>query len=221
MSKVILLDPGHGFDKKTGKYGRPLMKLLDNRVRIVQESMRGHDKDSQPGYYREDFGTVEIATATSVALEDMGYTVYMTRSPESNLNAKYILEDVFGEKKPLWSSARWVKEASKRWQADALVSIHTNAGKGTGCSAFHASDKGLLLAKYICGEISNELGLKIRRISRHRYSVLRGTGKNNSCLVECAFHDHPGDLSLLLDKESINKFGEAIARGIHKHLNSN
>jgi N-acetylmuramoyl-L-alanine amidase len=219
MSKVILLDPGHGFNPVTNLYGRPLMELKDNKASIVPNSMRGHKNEGQPGFYREDFGTVEIATATYAALEDMGYTVYMTRSPESNMNAKYILEKVFNEKKLLWSPTRWVKEASKRWDADALVAIHTNASRGTGCSAFYAEEKGKYLAKSICKEIQNKLDLNIRRIVKHRYSILRGTGKDNSCLIECAFHDNPSDLALLIEEESINKFGQAIAIGIHKHFN--
>ena len=180
--------------------------------------MSGHKNDREPGFYREDFGTLEIASATSIALEELGYTTYMTRSTESDLNAKYILEDIFEESKPEWKNWRWTIEASKRWKADALVSIHTNACGGTGCAAFYAHKEGKLLSASICKELNKDFNLRIRRIEKKRFMILRNTGKHNSCLVEVAFHDHPEDLKLLLDNRNITKIGKSIARGIDNHF---
>lgn len=219
---TVMLDPGHGFSAKKKLYGRPLMELKNNKVSVASATLKEDARDHMPGFYREDHGTFLIAIAATKALSDLGYKVYSTRS--DRLSPSHNLPDKLNAskwKRAHWKGWQWVKEATKEYKADAFVSIHTNGGGGTGIAGLYAnSGAGKSMAKAICTEISEEFGLNIRRIARHRYLILRNICHGNACLIECAFHDHPHDLSLLLSEGGLDKFGQAIARGVDIHLKS-
>lgn len=221
--KIILLDPGHGWSTSAGKYQRPLMVLKNNKVHIASSTLKEDPREHMAGFYREDHGTLLISIATAKYLSDLGYEVYFTRSDHRNANEH--LEEILGGsswQKTHWKSWQWITTAAIKYKADAFISIHTNATTSHNCSGvagFYADDiKGKALATSIVSNISNEFGLKIRRIAEHHYLILQNTCKGNACLIECAFHDYPKDLALLTNEESIDKFGKMIAEGTHKYL---
>lgn len=218
-----MLDPGHGWSNIDNLYSRPITTLKDGKAIILSRSMCRHEKDGVPGYYREDFGTLAIAKGTKEALEDMDYEVHVTRSFDDDLGATaHLAEELNGNpwQKGNWKSWKWIREATSHYKCDAFVSIHTNAGGGTGSSGFYAEDPGRILSETICNEINNKFHLGIRRISEKRYLILRDSCHGKACLIECAFHDHPKDLALLLDQNNLIEFGKAIARGTDKFLSS-
>lgn len=220
--RTIMLDPGHGFSARKKLYGRPLMQLKDGKAIVASATLKEHAYDHAPGFYREDHGTLLIAMAAAKALTDMGYEVHSTRS--DRMSPTHNLPDELNATKwqrARWKGWQWVKEATKRYKADAFVAIHTNGGGGTGIAGLYAnSGVGRMLTTAICSEISEEFGLNIRRIAQHRYLILRGACHGNACLIECAFHDNPHDLSLLLSDGGLDRFGQAIARGVDAHLKS-
>jgi N-acetylmuramoyl-L-alanine amidase len=234
MSKqIVLLDPGHGataFPPK-GRFSRPLMKYDFDRVLKVAGGNR-HECDApeyRDQYYREDWGVLEIAKAASVALQDFGYLVFCTRRFKNDVNAKLNLSVLLqGTKwqKRAWPKWKWIRHYARWVKSDAFVSIHTNAsrGKASGIVGFYRDDPGCLLAGEICHEINKATQLRIRKLKKRRYAVMGkelamgGHSPRGSCLIECAFHDHPGDLELLLKRKAV--FGKAIAQGIHSHLSS-
>lgn len=219
--KVIVLDPGHGFGAVKQRYGRPLMTLRNGKAVIADASNAEDDRDHAPGFYREDHGTLLIAMAAAKELDALGYEVHATRANRFNAR-KYLSEKLDGDawQKKNWKSWRWIRKLTSNVEADAFVSIHTNAGGGSGVSAFYAAGPGKILATHICEEISNEFNLDVRRVGLHRYLILRDVCKGHTCLVECAFHDHPDDLALLLAEGNLDRFGKAIARGVDAHLKS-
>jgi N-acetylmuramoyl-L-alanine amidase len=151
----------------------------------------------------------------------MGYEVFLSRNRDDDLNANTYLADQLGAnswKRANWKSWRWIRQATAHYGADAFVSIHTNAGGGTGISAFYAEGPGKALAETVAGEIAADSGLNIRRIARKRFMILRGVCGGHTCLVECGFHDNPKDLALLLAPDGPEMFGKAIARGVDKYL---
>lgn len=218
--KIIVLDPGHGL-KPTGDYSRPLIDCTGDKARIVPNSMFPHENDCKPGFYREDFGTLFIARRVAAELECMGHTVYLTRKDNKNAYT-YLSEKSTNKWKRLyWKSWKWIKEFTASKDADVFVSIHTNAAGGTGCSAFWANPtNGKVLCENLTNSIHKEFGLKIRRIAKHRYLILRDTCKGNACLLECLFHDNINDIKILLTNKGINRMAKAIAKGIDKHCQS-
>lgn len=219
--KTILLDPGHGWSNTAGRYGRPLVTIENDKVLIVPNSMHKHEKDYAPGYYREDFGTVKIASYAKNFLEKQGLNVFITRSLTNNLDAAAHLSSEFGAnlwQKTTWKAWRWIHEATVRYKADLLVSIHTNAGGGTGTTAFYSSGPGKALATILCAEVSANTGINNRGARQKNYTVIKNVCGGNTCLLECAFHDTFEDLRLLLSSEGLEIIGKAISLGISNFL---
>lgn len=104
------------------------------------------------------------------------------------------------------------------WGADLFVSIHCNAGGGTGTETFYFeySTAGKRLADCIQKQVVNSLGTVDRGLKTKisgGYDVY--VTKYTDCpavLVETAFIDNPDDAKLLVDKE--DDFARAIARGV-------
>lgn len=218
--KTIILDPGHGIDSK-GIYQRPLIDCRDGKVRIIND-FRPSILDNKDNVYREDFGTLAIAKAAAAELECMGHKVRLTR--RDNKNASLYLASILDGnawKKAHWKSWKWIREYAKTEDSDIFVSIHTNAGGGTGCSAFWAtSPQGIHLCEAITNEINNQLNLPVRRIAKHRYLVLRENSHGNAILLECLFHDNINDLKWVLSKQGILTLGKAIADGISNFIST-
>lgn len=102
------------------------------------------------------------------------------------------------------------------WCADIFVSIHCNAGGGTGTETFYhsGSAQGRELAKCVQMEVVDSLGTVNRGIKTgDGLFVIRKTDMP-SILVETAFIDRADDERLLADMHIQREFGRAIARGI-------
>jgi N-acetylmuramoyl-L-alanine amidase len=213
----ILLDPGHGLDK-TGTYQRPLMDCTSGKAIIVPNGMKPHPNDHKAGFYREDFGTLAIALEAKLELEALGHTVYLTRNDHRDC-AQYLGDRSTNQwRKAYWQGWKWTTEYIKEIEADIFVSIHTNAGGGTGtCGFWSESHNGVELCNSVCTEIANQFKLKVRRIEQHRYLILRDSCNGSTALIECLFHDHFDDVKMILTQQGIEAMGKAIARGINTH----
>lgn len=101
---------------------------------------------------------------------------------------------------------------------DLDISIHLNAGGGTGVEVW-GYDSGINdVAKRVCSKISNALGIKNRGVkySKDLY-VLRNT-RAKAILIECCFVDSKTDK----EKWDANKCAKAIVEGIlNKTISSN
>lgn len=108
------------------------------------------------------------------------------------------------------------------WQADLFVSIHCNAGGGTGTETFYYeySTAGKKLAACIQRQIvtsigTHDRGLKTKISGGYDSYVCKYTNMP-AVLVETAFIDNPDDAKLLVERE--DDFAKAIARGITDYL---
>jgi N-acetylmuramoyl-L-alanine amidase len=214
---IIVLDPGHGKNIQ-GKFSRPVMTIKNSKV--IQVCGGAPSKfDGQPDYYREDFGTLNIALACEEHLKSLGHTVLLTRRDERSCD-RYLAELLGGNKWMIenWGGWRWVQELAKRNNSDGLVSIHTNAnvGKASGTTAFWCTNKGIPWTETITKKFCEETGLRYRGVQNKKFMVLRDTSHSNTCLLECCFHDNLDDLKLLLSSDGTDRIGVAIANGIHK-----
>lgn len=109
-------------------------------------------------------------------------------------------------------------DVSNNWHSDLFVSIHCNAGGGTGTETFYYqfSSAGKKLANCIQRQIVSSLGTVDRGL---KYKLPDGfdvfVTKYTDCpavLVETAFLDNPTDARLLVERE--DDFARAIARGV-------
>ena len=99
------------------------------------------------------------------------------------------------------------------FKADLFVSIHCNAGGGTGTEAFYfcGSNAGKKLAEAIQRQIIASIGTFNRRVEEKGFFVLCNTNMP-AVLVETAFIDNAADARLLVEHE--DDFARAIARGV-------
>ena len=102
---------------------------------------------------------------------------------------------------------------SNAWGADLFVSIHCNAGSGTGSETFYyyGSTQGRKLAEAIQKQVIDSIGTVNRRVEARGFAVLSGT-QAPAVLVETAFIDNARDARLLVERE--DDFARAIARDI-------
>jgi N-acetylmuramoyl-L-alanine amidase len=200
MLHKIVLDPGHGKNKK-GQWQRPLMTHSSGET------------------YREDMGTLEICKLLKRKLTEEGFRVYLTREDERS--AKLFLEEKFNAsafKKNNWSVTKWIRWFTESKNPDLFLSIHTNAGKGSGPIAFwNSKRKSEKLGKFLVQEISKELGVPIRGNQERSFLILRNTAKGPEILLECLFHDNDDNLEFLINDK--DKIADAIASAIVKYFN--
>ena len=165
----------------------------------------GVDTGATGNGLREQDITYYIAEELKPMLERNGFTVIMTRN---SLKENVSTESVSA------SLARRA-EIANRSGADIFVSIHCNAGGGTGTETYYCtgSGAGKVLAGFIQDGMIDEVGLRNRGVKKARYAVLRNTNMV-SALVETGFIDSANDAKYLADKTSRKDFAEGIARGI-------
>ncbi|HIV86167.1 MAG TPA: N-acetylmuramoyl-L-alanine amidase [Candidatus Monoglobus merdigallinarum] len=154
---------------------------------------------------REQDITWYIAERVKPLLEARGFNVVMTRnsiydncsteSTSASLAYRYNLANNIG--------------------ADLFVSIHCNAGGGTGTETYcyYGNSDGRRLASYIQNHITSNLGLNNRGVKEAGFAVIRHTSMT-AVLVETAFIDSASDASKLGDSASQQLFAQAIADGV-------
>ena len=157
---------------------------------------------------REQDVTFDVAKRLSQILDEAGFEVMLSRpTADTNLgvdNASAI-------------NARW--QMSNNWGADFFISIHVNAGGGTGAETLYFREDALEFAKTMQDVYSAEMGLHNRRVwLRSDVGVLRWTNCP-SVLVETAFIDGPENPDVYALRSRRNEMAAAIAKGLFAYLN--
>jgi N-acetylmuramoyl-L-alanine amidase len=209
---TIVISPGHGLNKKN-KYSRPLININNNKIEII-DNMKPSKKDSLPGYYREDLGTLVLAKEIREELK-CKHNVLLTREDKRNA-ALWLSKDSTNKwKKTFWSQSKWITNFTNNNNADIFISLHTNAGGGTGCVSFwESAPNGIIFSEILTKKIHEQTGLPIRKIDKHRYSVLRNNCEGSSILLEVLFHDDIDDIQFMINDEKRKILVKAISQGI-------
>ena len=138
------------------------------------------------------------------------------------LVAKYLRDVGYDVKVYQFDGLYEICDASNYWNADLFVSIHCNAGGGTGCETFYyeSSSKGRKLAAAIQNQLVKSLPLRDRGLKTKiggGYDIV--VTKYTDCpavLVETAFIDRETDALLLRNRQ--DDFAKAIARGVTDYV---
>ena len=115
-------------------------------------------------------------------------------------------------------------DKANKWGADVFISVHINAGKGTGFESFvyngGVSSQTVALQNVLHNEILSAMrqfgNITDRGKKRANYAVLRET-KMPAVLTENLFIDS-NDAKLLKNEAFLKAVGEAHARGVAKFL---
>ncbi len=165
----------------------------------------GVDTGATGNGLREQDITYYIAEKLKPVLERNGFQVIMTRNS---------LKENVSDESVSASLARRAEIANKAG-ADLFVSIHCNAGGGTGTETYYCtgSPDGKVFAGFVQDGIIDAVGLRDRGVKSARYAVLRNTNMT-AILVETGFIDSANDSVYLASESSREDFAEGIAKGI-------
>lgn len=166
-----------------------------------------YDTGASGNGLKEQDVTFKIAKELKNLLENIGINVVMTRNN---------LADNVG--KTAKESINMRANIANNAKCDYFISIHCNAGGGTGTETliYGTGGKAEKLAKHVNDKIVKRFGLKNRGVKvRTDLGVLRLTNMP-AILVEAAFIDNQSDANLL--KHNINEFAQAIYDGITEYL---
>lgn len=154
----------------------------------------------------------DVCNKLAIILQAAGLAVMLSRpSP-------------LGSTESLDIDSRW--QQANKWGADHFISVHVNAGGGTGAETFIAASKpdDRIFAATVNDTYAAAMGLRNRGVkldstTRHgSLGVLRWS-RMPAILVELAFIDAPQtvpDINILQFKRDI--MAESIAKGIFKYL---
>ena len=148
--------------------------------------------------------TLTVAQRAAAALREHGYTVLLTRETDVDV--------------PLYARTGLALAE----QVDAFISIHANAGGGTGCEVWYQegddSSRALAAAleKAMCEmNLVPNRGLKVgsstTRTNWYTFSQL-----SNDVLLELAFLDHESDALQL--QQHPDRFAQGIVKAIRAHF---
>lgn len=111
-------------------------------------------------------------------------------------------------------------QMSNQWGADYFISIHANAGGGTGAETFYWNENAKKFALAVQKTYACAMALRDRRTElTNRFGVIRSTNCP-AILIELAFLDAPPnkpDIDILRDKRL--EMAQAIAKGVFKYFN--
>ena len=101
---------------------------------------------------------------------------------------------------------------------ELVVSIHHNAGGGTGTETYVYNTATLngktgKIAKLINDKVVLKTGMKNRGVKTQDLAIIRDT-KMPACLIECGFMDNANDTPIILTEEFANKVAEGIVEAI-------
>jgi N-acetylmuramoyl-L-alanine amidase/putative cell wall-binding protein len=182
-----------------------------------------------------------IALETRAVLQSRGHTVAMSRTSDANVCSSdiptwhwdetdqqyYLYADAKTGAYPIpYDDLQMRCDKANRWEADVFISIHNNAGGGTGTETYYNSwdtvtDTGpsKVLATYLQQDIVAAAGTYDRKVDDVGYYVIRWANMP-AALVEVAFLDNSTDRSRLLSSTFRHKVAVGIANAIDHYLNA-
>ena len=170
----------------------------------------GVDTGAQGFGIREQDITYKIADKVQKRLTNKGITVKMSRnSLTDNVISGGSVSDSL--------RARYL--AANEWKADIFVSIHCNAGGGTGCEVYcyKTGTQAEMLAKSILNGMVWNTDLISRGVKTANYAVLKNTNMP-AALVETAFIDNENNAAFLGSEDGQKRIAKGIAEGIMEYL---
>ncbi|UOE93832.1 peptidoglycan-binding protein [Alkalihalobacillus sp. LMS39] len=172
---------------------------LAGRVIVVDAGHGGSDPGAVAFGIRESDIALDISRRLERKLTAAGATVVMTRTADTTV--------ALNQRAPIANNLR----------ADAFISVHLNAGGGTGTETFwdrtHASADSQRLATNIQTNLVSQIKLRDRGVKHANFLVLRES-RVPSALVEVAFMDTRSDS----DKIKTASFRESAAEGIYRGI---
>ena len=156
---------------------------------------QGQGANGASGFLMESVEDRRVKNRVISALRKAGHTVYDC-TDDSNCT--------------VGQNLRRIVDKCNAHAVDLDVSIHLNAGGGTGVEVWCYSDKTADIARNICDNVSNALGIWSRGVKYTQGLYVLKNTKAPALLVECCFVDNQNDYN----HWNADKCGDAIALAI-------
>ncbi len=157
---------------------------------------------------KEEEITWQIADKLRRRLEGMGYKVVMTRDKITDSIANTSVVDSLQARVDLGHQSL----------ADLFISIHCNAGGGSGTEVYCFSENGYAgrLAKIVQKNIVAETGLYNRGVKTANFFVIQNT-LMPAILIETGFIDHQKDAAILASNSGQQSIADAVADAVSEY----
>ena len=157
---------------------------------------------------KEELITWQIADKLRALLEDMGYAVVMTRENITDSIANTSVLDSL--------SAR--VELAHYSLADLYISIHCNAGGGSGTEVYCFSKNSYagVFAGLVQKNITESTGLYDRGVKTAKYYVIQNT-LMPAILIETGFIDNPKDIEIISKDKGQSLIAKAVAEAVGEY----
>ena len=156
---------------------------------------QGKGASGAVGLLQESVEDRKVKNRVISALKNAGHTVYDCTC-EENTTKSGCLKKIVAK--------------CNAHKVDLDVSIHLNAGGGSGVEVWCYDNKTAAIASQICVNVSNALGIPNRGVKYSKGLYVLKHTKSPSLLVECCFVDNQNDYN----KWNADKCGDAIASAI-------
>lgn len=170
----------------------------------------GMDKgaENQAVGAKEEVITWQIADKLRRALADMGYTVIMTRENVGDSIANTSVTDSLQARVDIAHDAL----------ADLFISLHCNAGGGSGTEVYCFSTEGYAgrLAELVERHITAETELYGRGVKTANFFVIKNT-LMPAILIETGFIDSTRDIEILTSEDGQEQIAKAIAAAVSEY----
>lgn len=156
---------------------------------------QGQGASGAVGFLQESVENRKVKNRVASALKNAGHTVYDC-TDDTNCTVNQNLQRIVSK--------------CNAHNVDLDVSIHLNAGGGTGVEVWCYDGKTADIASAICEKVSTALGIPNRGVKYSKGLYVLKNTKSRALLVECCFVDSQNDA----DKWDTDKCGDAIASAI-------
>lgn len=161
----------------------------------------GRDPGAVGNGMRESDITLDVSLRLDAILRGAGVETNMSRREDAAVNI----------------DERW--RTANTWGADYFISIHVNAGGGTGAETLYFRPDSEEFARTVQDVYSDEMGLRNRRIWRREDVGVIRWSNCPTVLIELAFIDSPAanpDINILRNKRQ--EMAVAVASGLFEYL---
>lgn len=158
----------------------------------------GHNKivPGAAGYLNEVTEDRKVKNAIIKYLKAQGHTVYDCTDDSGNTQSKNL--------------SNIVRKCNAHGGITLDISVHLNAGGGTGTEVLYTSSKGKPYAEKVSKAIANSLGLKNRGAKKRDNLYVLNHTNAPAILIECCFVDSKTDKS----KWNVDKCAKAIVEAV-------
>lgn len=187
------------------------VSLLKGKIITIDPGHGGRDSGTIYGKIYEKDLNLAIAKILQEKLMAAGATVYLVRDGDYDLSSQW---DTLKKRGDLYRRILFIQKKN----SDLYLSIHINAGKGTGQEVLYhpISKENNLLAESIQKQFLKDFKTKrqVKKTDLYLYSNTRVPG----VLIECGFLSNANDRYLLQQSSYQERLANSIKKGVENYF---